>query len=103
MPYVNGRLWSAPTSGFILAEPYAVLRQNDTRYVEKYGRLTAPLAVMCPTCPPWQRVVQNFTGRILDELDSKSIFIDQIGAAPGIPCYDPAHGHPLGGGKATRR
>ena len=98
MPYVNGRLWSAPTSGFILAEPYAVLRQNDTRYVEKYGRLTAPLAVMCPTCAPWQKVVRTFTGRILDELGAKSIFIDQIGAAPGVPCYDPAHGHPLGGG-----
>ena len=102
MPYVNGRLWSAPTSGFILAEPYAVLRQNDTRYVEKYGRLTAPLAVMCPTCAPWQKVVRTFTGRILDELGAKSIFIDQIGAAPGIPCYDPAHGHPLGGGKWWR-
>ena len=102
MPYVNGRLWSAPTSGFILAEPFVVLRQNDTRYVEKYGRLTAPLAVMCPTCAPWQKVVRTFTGRILDELGAKSIFIDQIGAAPGIPCYDPAHGHPLGGGKWWR-
>ena len=102
MPYVNGRLWSASTCGFLMAEPYAVLRQDGTRYVEKYGRLTAPLAVMCPTCAPWQRVVQTFTGRILDELDSKSIFIDQIGAAPGIPCYDPAHGHPLGGGKWWR-
>ena len=40
----------------------------------------------------------DFTGRILDDLGAKSIFIDQIGAAAGCACYDPSHGHPVGGG-----
>lgn len=98
MPYVNGRLWSASTSGYLMAEPYAVLRSNGTRFVEKYAPWTPPLAVMCPSRREWHRVINNFSLRILDELGAKSIFIDQIGAAPGCACYDPAHGHPIGGG-----
>lgn len=98
MPYVNGRLWSASTSGYLMAEPYAVLRADGTRNVEKYAPWTPPLAVMCPSRHEWHRVLAGFSLRILDELGAKSIFIDQIGAAPGCPCYDPAHGHPVGGG-----
>ena len=98
MPYTNGRLWSAATSGYLMAEPYAVLRADASRYVEKYAPWTPPLAVMCPSCPEWRRVVASFTGRILDDLGAKSLFLDQVGAAPGCACYDASHGHPLGGG-----
>ena len=97
MPYTNGRLWTATSSGYIMAEPYAVMNADGTRNVERYGKV-APLAVMCPSCPQWHRVVRSFTGRVLDELGAESIFIDQIGAAPARPCYDATHGHPVGGG-----
>lgn len=98
MPYTNGRLWSAATAGYLMAEPFAVMRHDGSRNVEKYAPWTPPLAVMCPHRPEWQRVIRNFSGRILDELGAKSIFIDQIGAAPGCACYDSSHGHPVGGG-----
>ena len=98
MPYTNGRLWTATTSGFLMAEPYSVKCADGARNIEKYAPWTPPMAVMCPSCPEWRRVVRNFTGRILDDLGAKSIFIDQIGAAAGCACYDPTHGHPVGGG-----
>ena len=98
MPYSNGRLWTATTSGFLMAEPYSITRANGARYIEKYAPWTPEMAVMCPSRPEWHRVVRNFTGRILNELGAKSIFIDQIGAAEGCACYDPKHGHPVGGG-----
>lgn len=98
MPYTNGRLWSASTSGFLMAEPYAVMNADGRRVIEKYAPWTPSLAVMCPSCPEWHRVMQTFTGRILDELGAKSLFMDQIGAAEGRPCYDPTHPHPVGGG-----
>ena len=97
MPYTNGRLWTATSSGYLLAERYAVMKAGGTRDVERYGK-APPTAVMCPACPEWRRVVRNFTGRVLEELGASSIFIDQIGAAPAKPCYDPSHGHPVGGG-----
>lgn len=98
MPYANGRLWSASTSGFLMAEPYAVMKVDGSRAIEKYAPWTPPLAVMCPACPAWRRVMQRFAGRILGELGATSLFLDQIGAAEGQPCYDPGHPHPAGGG-----
>ena len=107
MPYTNGRLWTTLTSGYLLAEPFALLKADGTRLVEsyatKYNPYKPPLAVMCPWTEQWQRVVQTFTYRVLDELDATSIFIDQIGAAPARPCYDPTHGHPVGGGGWWRK
>ena len=98
MPYVNGRLWTATTMGYLLAEPWAVMKTDGSRVVETYAKTNPPLAVMCPWTEPWRRVVQAFTGRVFEELGAKSLFIDQVGAARAYPCYDPAHGHPVGGG-----
>ena len=98
LPYANGRLWSVPTAGYLMAERYAVQNRDGSRFTEKYAPSTPELAVMCPFCGEWQRVVQNFTGRILDDLGAGSLFLDQIGAAPGVPCHDASHGHPTGGG-----
>lgn len=98
MPYANGRLWSASTLGYLMAEPFAVMNDEGRRAVEKYAPWTAPLAVMCPACPEWQRVIREFSLRILDDLGAGSIFLDQIGAASGRACYDPSHPHPSGGG-----
>ena len=98
MPYANGRLWTAETSGFLMAEPYSVMRADGSRHIEKYAPWTPPLAVMCPARPEWRRVVKAFSTRVLDELGARSLFLDQIGAAEGCACYDAAHGHPVGGG-----
>ena len=98
MPYTNGRLWSASTMGFMMAEPYACMNADGRRAVEKYAPWTPPLAVMCPACPEWHRVMHGFAGRILDKIGARSIFMDQIGAAEGRACYDQSHGHPVGGG-----
>lgn len=98
MFYTNGRLWTATTSGFLLAEPYSVMRANGMRHIEKYAPWTPELAVMCPSRPEWHKVLLGFTSRMLDELGAQSVFIDQVGAAEGCACYDPAHGHPVGGG-----
>ncbi len=107
MPYTNGRLWTTLTAGYLLAEPYAVRKIDGTRHVESYATklnpTKPPLAVMCPGTAQWRRVVQTFTHRVLDELGATSIFIDQIAAAPARPCYDPTHGHPVGGGNWWRK
>ena len=98
MPYTNGRLWTADSSGFLMAEPHSIRRADGGPYIEKYAPWTPRFAVMCPSRPEWHRVLRGFTGRILDGLGARSLFIDQIGAAEGCACYNPAHGHPVGGG-----
>ncbi len=98
LPYANGRLWSMRTGGYEVARPFAVLNYEGTRRGEIYHPATPPLAAMCPCCEPWQRVVRNFTSRILDELGSGALFLDQIGSMYAVECHDPSHNHATGGG-----
>ena len=97
MPYVNGRLWSTNLVGFALARPSALTQADGTPYVEQYGNLTPPMAPMCPWSPAWNEILPSIASRVL-ELGTQSLFMDQIGACAGVPCYSPSHGHPTGGG-----
>ncbi len=97
MPYVNGRLWSTNLLSYALARPYAIVQADGSPRVERYGKLTPPLSPMCPATEMWDATLNDFTGRVLD-LGAGSIFIDQIGACPAVPCYSRNHPHPVGGG-----
>ena len=97
MPHTNGRLFDALLQCFTFAKHFACIRSDGNPYVEHYGK-SHPLVPMCPFTPEWQVTISNLADRITGELGAKAIFIDQIGAAGPCPCYNPAHGHPLGGG-----
>ena len=97
MPYTNGRLWSTNLVGYALARPFAIRKADGEPIVERYGTLTPPMSPICPATAMWDGILNGFAARILD-LGAGSIFLDQIGACPGIPCYCADHGHPLGGG-----
>ena len=97
MPYTNGRLWSTNLVSYPLVSPFALTAETGRPYVERYGNLTPPMSPMCPYTAQWDGVLNDFAGRVLD-LGAGSLFIDQIGACGGTPCFSPSHGHPLGGG-----
>lgn len=107
MPYINGRLWdiNAPSWPARGAERYAAkgsaLRLHPLTlfpYLEEYGS-GQKLAPMCPTTPFWQDTVLDLCARIIGELGCDGVYIDQIAAARAELCFEPAHGHTLGGGK----
>ena len=52
----------------------------------------------CPSSPIWQNVQYDLNRRILSELGTDGIYIDQIGCAASEPCYAEHHSHPKGGG-----
>lgn len=97
MPYTNGRLWSTNLVSFPLVSHLAMTREDGKPYVEQYGKLTPPMSPMCPKTPEWDAVLNDFAERIL-ELGAGSLFIDQVGACSGKPCYAAHHAHPIGGG-----
>lgn len=109
MPYINGRLWDTRDRGAEDAEfsavalPAATKHGDGTPVVETYGSKEADgtpvrLAVMCPTTPLWQSTVRDLVLRIMNEVGTKGVYIDQIAAAAPVLCMDATHGHPLGGG-----
>ena len=97
MPYTNGRLWSTNLVSYALARPFAIRKPDGEPIVERYGTLTPPMSPICPATEMWDGVLNDFAARVL-ELGAGSIFLDQIGACSGIPCYSADHGHPVGGG-----
>ncbi len=97
MPYINGRLWDQDIPSFENAKPYAAMMPNGKYKIEIYAS-KRNLVPMCPYTELWQSKIQEVCHRLMDECHVNAIYLDQIGAARPIPCYNKEHGHPLGGG-----
>lgn len=98
MPYINARLWDRDIPSFSGAYPAACKQSSGTNYVEIYGS-GRNLVPMCPYTRLWQDKVQAICHRLMDECGVNGIYLDQIGSAAPVVCYDASHGHPVGGGR----
>ena len=99
MPYINGRL-SDPKSKYWTEEhgdKSAARQENREPYTEVYGS-KVPLNVQCPYTAQWQAKVAGIVDRLTNDYGVDGVYIDQIGAAGAVRCFDPDHGHALGGG-----
>lgn len=99
-PYTNGRLWDPSNDSYrTLRGDLASCRKKDgTLYTELYPTSKVINTVTCPGSPIWQDVVCGFASRVLEELGTDGLYIDQIGAAASEPCYATNHDHTPGGG-----
>ena len=95
MPYVNGRLWDSQLMSYQYAVRDACMREDGTPHTEAYGK---GFAVMCPACPMWQDVLLRMGTNVVEGLGAPAIYYDQVTCSRPKPCFNPAHGHPLGGG-----
>lgn len=109
MPYINGRLWDIRDKGMEdweftrVARPAATKDDRGEPIVESYGSKEPDgspvrLAVMCPSTQLWQDRLKGLVLQLFGECGVKGVYMDQIAAAGPVLCFDPAHGHPLGGG-----
>ncbi len=99
MPYINGRLWDPSNKSWKNenGKDAAALKSDGTCYTEVYGS-RVPNNAMCPYTKKWQDKIAAVVSQMFREYKTAGIYIDQISAAEGKLCYNPNHGHPLGGG-----
>lgn len=99
MPYINGRLCdpNSKTWNEEGGSKSAARQENGQPYTEVYGS-KVPLNAMCPYTRQWQDKVSGLVKRMFSELGVNGVYVDQIGAAYPVQCFDPEHGHPVGGG-----
>lgn len=99
MPYINGRLCDPSSSTWTKegGEKSAARQEDGKPYTEVYGS-KVPLNVMCPATPFWQNKVAGIVDRLFNECGVDGVYIDQIGAAHAVRCFNAEHGHPVGGG-----
>lgn len=99
MPYINGRLCDPNSKTWTQegADKAAARQENGQPYTEVYGS-KVPLNVMCPATRQWQNKILAIVDRLFNECGVDAVYIDQIGAAGAVRCFNPDHDHSVGGG-----
>jgi hypothetical protein len=101
--YINGRLCDPESETWYseMAFEYASLSETGECYSEIYGS-KIPNNVMCPYTEYWQDKIAGIARSLEEECGIHGVYIDQVAAGRGVPCYNPNHGHPVGGGDFWR-
>ncbi|MBN1417753.1 MAG: hypothetical protein JXP34_03200 [Planctomycetes bacterium] len=97
--YMNQRLWGMTTRSWTEkgAERYAVKGLDGKVTPEIYNTFNrAPCASMCMGTEFWRGTYAAIAEAAVRGLGVDGIYMDQ--ACSSLACYDPEHGHPLGGG-----
>ena len=102
VPYINGRCWDTTTDSWRDAGYAAAVRNlRGDPETEIYPTSNIDLGVTCPS----QRVHHDKLLGVCRELAGcglgfPGVYIDQLGAAFGLRCYAPDHGHAPGGARS---
>jgi len=97
--YMNQRLWGMTTESWKDkgAERFAVKTIDGSVRPEIYNTYTRqPCASMCMATSFWRDTYAGIAEQAVRDLGVDGIYMDQ--ACSSLLCYDPSHGHPLGGG-----
>src|SRR3989442_11271001 len=99
MVYMNQRLWCTGTPSWTSegAARWAV-KERDGRVREEVYNVfdPQPCATMDVTTPFWRAKYAGIAETVLDGYGVDGIYMDQ--AVQSLVCWDPTHGHPVGGG-----
>lgn len=97
--YMNQRLWGMTTASWTnqSAARFAVKTADGNIKPEIYNTFTkAPCASMCMDTAFWRNTYAGFATEAFRDLGVDGIYMDQ--ACSSLACFDPAHGHSIGGG-----
>ena len=99
MVYMNQRLWCTGTPSWTAegAASWAV-KERDGRVREEVYNVfdQQPCATMDVTTSFWRAKYAGIADTVLDGYGVDGIYMDQ--AVQSLVCWDPTHGHPVGGG-----
>lgn len=99
LPYMNSRQWGSSSTSWVTegAEKNRSLKEDGTDYAHVYNFFTGhALVPMCHYSHFWRDRYVALCDTVVNAYGANGVYLDQAGIS--YPCYDPAHGHPLGGG-----
>jgi hypothetical protein len=112
MPYIDSRFWSTWADSwkkehpepYTCKVPYNMIDELDswtdwqdlTILMEHWSG--GNQAIMCPYTKFWQDKQSEVINRLISEYGVDGIYLDQISSMDPVLCFDPTHGHSLGGG-----
>ena len=117
VPYINSRIWDMNSKSWAREHPdwaacktpfmmfddlisyskWPTCAWQDLAIVKEHWA-DNPFAVMCPTTTVWQNKLPEIVTRMVSEMGVNGVYMDQTASCQPAYCFDPGHGHPLGGG-----
>ena len=97
--YMNQRLWCTGGESWERenAARFAVKNPDGAYRQEVYNTfMGTPCVPMCIGTQFWRDTYAGLVEEAVNDLGVHGIYMDQ--ACLSLPCYDPTHGHPIGGG-----
>ena len=95
--YMNSFEWGTSTPEWEKAKPFALKMQNGSFRQYASNTFTGhKLAAMCLHNPFWTDRYAAMADTLLRDYGIGGIYMDE--ACLGLRCYDPSHGHGIGGG-----
>ncbi|MCL5103183.1 MAG: DUF6259 domain-containing protein [Armatimonadetes bacterium] len=103
MPYTNAFIYATDAPSYSEAAANAAAKSPDGKphggLIEYAGIVHMPYRTMCPATKFWQDKYSEMGRKIIQEYDCDGIYYDQVDVYH-TECFDPTHGHPLGGGNS---
>jgi hypothetical protein len=99
LAYMNALQWGDSTASWLTenAYRYAIKDRQGKPLTHVYNIFTnKPLTNMCVGTKFWRNKYKITAGTLLKDYGISGIYMDQ--ACIQRTCYDPSHGHPIGGG-----
>ncbi len=97
--YMNSIQWGESTESWqrLDAPRYAVHGTDGQTFPYAHNRFTGRrLVPMCMATPFWRRTYADLADSVANTYGTAGVYMDQ--ACMHMLCYDPAHGHTVGGG-----
>ncbi len=98
MPYINGLISDYDIPDFERFRPAATKDETGALRISIYGTSSGRMVPMCPTTTVWQDAIATLVDSLTGYFGVNGVYVDQVAASKPRPCFDPNHGHPLGGG-----
>ena len=98
MPYINGLIADYDIPDFEKFRPAAAKDETGALRISVYGTSSGRMVAMCPASKTWQDAIAVLVDSLTGYYGVNGVYIDQVAASKPRPCFDPDHGHPLGGG-----
>jgi hypothetical protein len=100
MPYINGVSADMDAPNFKEFAPAALTDHSGGYRMGFYGDSAGRLLSVCPTQKVWLDAIYKQARGLYDSYGVNGLYVDQVSATHFQPCFNPAHGHPVGGGRS---
>jgi hypothetical protein len=91
--YINARIFDTSSPYFKTQGCRWAIKDEKGEMKQEHYDWERFFSVSCPAEGEWQRYLMDIACWMVKAYGAKGIYLDQLGSAEPLPCYDPTHTH----------